>query len=64
MKPKHPTRFRYTLPRNQTVYIYAHTDAEACVELERLQPGSSGLVIRVDRDPKWWVGQAAEKASA
>lgn len=46
-------KFRVTLPDHQVVDdIYAHSEAEAVVELERLKPGLSGQILRLERDDR------------
>lgn len=46
------TKYRYTLPHGDIVDdIYASTDAQAALELERRRPGMSGHVVKVEREP-------------
>lgn len=52
-------KFRFDLPGDQVVDdIYARSEAEACVELDRRRPGMSGRVLKLTRDDFWWLGEA------
>lgn len=44
------TKYRYTLPHGDMVDIYASTDAQAALELERRRPGMSVHVVKVERE--------------
>lgn len=57
-------KFRCTLQSGEVIDdIFAESSAAACEQIERLSPGVTGSIVRLERDDLWFLRASAIAAA-